>query len=69
MKGRSPLGNRLILESAVNTFFTLWRAQKDHRKVVAWLKQPENNEIRRAERNSVEPYDTRWLSDELGIQP
>lgn len=43
------------------------RSKKGREKVIEWLKLLENNEERRAARQGQQPYDSRWLWDELKL--
>lgn len=42
--------------------------KKDRAKVIDWLKQLENNELRRAARQGGKPYDSRWMWEELKVE-
>lgn len=37
--------------------------------LIEWLKQLENNELRRAAQNGKPPYDAAWIWQELGVSP
>ena len=54
------LGNR-TLRQAVKT-------KKGREEAIAWLKQLENMEYRRARKQGHSAYDTRWIREELGIE-
>jgi hypothetical protein len=41
--------------------------KKDREKVIEWLKQLENNELRRAADQGQAPYDSRWMWEELKL--
>ena len=43
------------------------RSKKGRERVIEWLKNLENNELRRATREGQAPYDSRWLWDELKL--
>ena len=43
------------------------RSKKGRGKVIEWLKHLENNELRRAASQGQEPYDSRWMWDELKL--
>ncbi|HEC12568.1 MAG TPA: hypothetical protein ENI80_04870 [Acidiferrobacteraceae bacterium] len=43
------------------------RSKKGREKVIEWLKQLENNELRRAAGQGQAPYDTSWMWDELKL--
>ena len=43
------------------------RSKKDRERIIEWLKDLENNELRRAAREGQAPYDSRWLWDELKL--
>ena len=43
------------------------RSKKGREKVIEWLKYLENNELRRAASQGQEPYDSRWMWDELKL--
>jgi hypothetical protein len=43
------------------------RSKKGREKVIEWLKHLENNELRRAASQGQEPYDSRWMWDELKL--
>jgi hypothetical protein len=43
------------------------RSKKGRAKVIEWLKHLENNELRRAASQEQEPYDSRWMWDELKL--
>ncbi len=43
------------------------RNKKGREKVVEWLKHLENNELRRAASQGQEPYDSRWMWEELNL--
>jgi hypothetical protein len=43
------------------------RSKKDRERVTEWLKDLENNELRRANRQGQTPYDSRWMWDELKL--
>ncbi len=43
------------------------RSKKGRDKVIEWLKHLENNELRRAASQGQEPYDSRWMWDELKL--
>ena len=42
--------------------------QAGSRKVIEWLKLLENNEQRRAAGQGQQPYDSRWMWDELKLE-
>ena len=44
-------------------------SNKGREKVIDWLKQLENNEHRRAASQGQEPYDSRWMWEELKLGP
>ncbi len=43
------------------------RSKKGREKVIEWLKHLENNELRRAASQGQEPYNSRWMWDELKL--
>jgi len=43
------------------------RSKKGREKVIEWLKLLENNEERRAASQGQQPYDSRWMWDELKL--
>jgi hypothetical protein len=43
------------------------RTLKGRQKVIGWLKDLENGEGRRAQREGISPYDFSWLWHELGV--
>ena len=43
------------------------RSKMGRKKVIEWLKQLENNELRRAAQAGQEPYDTSWMWDDLQL--
>lgn len=43
------------------------RSEKGREKVIEWLKQLENNELRRAASEGQKPYDSRWMWEELKL--
>lgn len=43
------------------------RSKKGRQKVVDWLKDLEYNELHRAASQGYEPYDSRWMWDELKL--
>jgi len=43
------------------------RSKAGRKKVIEWLKQLENNELRRAADQGQEPYDSSWMWDELKL--
>jgi len=43
------------------------RSKKGREKVIEWLKHLENNELRRAASQGQEPYDSRWMWNELKL--
>jgi hypothetical protein len=43
------------------------RSKKGREKVIEWLKHLENNEHRRATSQGQQPYDSRWMWDELKL--
>ena len=44
------------------------RSKKGRERVIEWLKDLENNELRRAASHGQPPYDSRWLWDELKLE-
>ncbi len=44
------------------------RSKKSREKVIDWLKYLENNELRRAGSQGQEPYDSRWMWQELKLE-
>jgi len=43
------------------------RSKMGREKVIEWLKDLENNELRRAADQGQEPYDSSWMWDELKV--
>ncbi|MGD2113356.1 MAG: hypothetical protein PVI50_08220 [Gammaproteobacteria bacterium] len=43
------------------------RSKKGRERVIEWLKDLENNELRRAAREGQTPYDSRWMWEELNL--
>jgi hypothetical protein len=43
------------------------RSKKGRERVIEWLKDLENNELRRAAHQGQPPYDSRWMWDELKL--
>lgn len=44
------------------------RSKKGREQVIEWLKLLENNELRRAAGQGQQPYDSRWMWDELKLE-
>ncbi|GMR19641.1 MAG: hypothetical protein BMS9Abin36_0236 [Gammaproteobacteria bacterium] len=44
------------------------KSKKGREKVIEWLKYLENNELRRAANQGQEPYDSRWMWEELRLE-